>query len=110
MSDASYHAGISAVLTVADEAAAAIRARPDAGGIRQQAAAEALEAFSTAFRCAEPCPSRGTPSLRLYGQFPPSRARKARPRAPSVPAGCDGLGPRMGTSGAPAKRLIACGG
>lgn len=50
MSDASYRAGVSAVLMAADEAAAAIRARPDAAGIRQQAAAEALEAFSQAFR------------------------------------------------------------
>lgn len=50
MSDASYRAGVSAVLMAADEAAAAIRARPNADGIRQRAAAEALEAFSQAFR------------------------------------------------------------
>ncbi len=50
MSDASYRAGVSVVLKAADEAAAAIRARPDAGGIRQQAATEALQAFAASFR------------------------------------------------------------
>ncbi|MBK3400824.1 hypothetical protein [Methylobacterium ajmalii] len=46
-----YRAGIRDTLLAAEEAAAAIRARPDAGGIRQQSAAAALEAFSAAFRC-----------------------------------------------------------
>ncbi len=46
-----YRAGVRAVLSAAEEAAAAIRARPDAGGIRQKSAAEALEAFSVAFQC-----------------------------------------------------------
>jgi hypothetical protein len=56
MSDASYRAGALAVLSVAEEDAAAIRARPDAGGIRQKAAAEALEAFSAAVRLVAPEP------------------------------------------------------
>ena len=45
-----YHRGIWDCLLALDETAAAIRARPDAGNIRQQSAAEALEAFSQAFR------------------------------------------------------------
>ncbi|KMO23000.1 hypothetical protein QR78_05680 [Methylobacterium indicum] len=57
-----YRAGVQAVLCAAEEAAAAIRARHDAGGIRQQAAAEALEAFSVAFQC-EALPEPRTPVL-----------------------------------------------
>ena len=45
-----YQAGALAVLAALDETAAAIRARPDADGIRQKFAAEALQAFSDAVR------------------------------------------------------------
>lgn len=55
-----YHAGIWDTLLAADGAAAAIRSRPDAQGIRQMSAVEALDAFSEAFRT----PLAGTPKRR----------------------------------------------
>ena len=57
-----YHRGIWDTLLALDEAAAAIRARPDSDGIRQKSAAEALEAFSQAFR-SEALPAPRNPVL-----------------------------------------------
>lgn len=59
-----YHRRIWDTLLALDDAAAAIRARPDADGIRQKSAAEALEAFSEAFRSRDPA---RTPKRRQGG-------------------------------------------
>ena len=68
-----YHAGIWDTLLAADENAAAIRARPDADGIRQKSAAEALEAFSGVCRWRSPLPEPRNPvreALRAISALP----------------------------------------
>jgi hypothetical protein len=45
-----YHAGLRDAAVLAEQAAAGIRSRPDAGSIRQKAAVEALEAFADELR------------------------------------------------------------